>query len=102
MVEKHKYIHLEFLKSATITKSVEKISYKEKKKLEETYIAAMPRSIFNKKVADSGKGVAHFQNLWESDEDIVKIELACIKHPWMEENINHFNSNVLSKQRKYE
>ena len=102
MLEKHQYIHLELLKCANMTKSIDQVSYKKDVEVKETYIAAMPLSLRGKRSRNKGKGVVDYQNLWDKDRDIVRVELAGIKHPWQEDTIEYFNSTWLLKQRRYE
>jgi len=72
------------------------------KEIKKTYISSLPVSLFNSKKATHSQGISHYENLWKTDSQIVKLELASIKHPWEEGTINNFNSNFLAKRRKFE
>ncbi|CAI2375320.1 unnamed protein product [Moneuplotes crassus] len=103
MIENHRYLHLNLIKCANMVKTFDKVSYKEKKEVIETYVVAQPRSLFRfKKEDQSSRSITYYQNIWEQDREIVRIELAGIKHPYFEDTINYLNSTWFPSKTKYE
>lgn len=84
-----------------MSKLQNKISYKQQEETTETYIVAALRSLFASKASHS-KSVYSYFDLFEKDKNVVKVELAAVKHPWPTETIENTNSSHFLNHRKYE
>lgn len=88
-------MHLKFARALTLQKVVDKVSYKEDEAVEQTYVLAIPRSVFTAKQIQNNDEVLNLETIWE-DSQIVKLELAGIKHPWPIEAVGNFNKNLIN------
>lgn len=95
LIENNGWINMKFARALTVQKFVDKVSYKESEAIEQTYVLAIPRSIFTAKQIESNDDVLNLETIWE-DSQIVKLELAGTKHPWPIEAVGNFNKNLIN------